>query len=146
MTESQTQGMAQNFDPLASALRTLRLEQAGIAALEAALLGENGSDLRQNLTTAVAMIRAATGRVIITGMGKSGHVGRKGRASAEDAPMTHEERQALREARDRKIREQLAAALRTQWTERDDRYSEVRGAASAVSTSKPRVEMFRVGG
>jgi arabinose-5-phosphate isomerase len=77
MTESQTQGMAQNFDPLASALRTLRLEQAGIAALEAALLGENGSDLRQNLTTAVAMIRAATGRVIITGMGKSGHVGRK---------------------------------------------------------------------
>jgi len=42
--------------------------------------------------------------------------------------------------------EQLAAALRTQWTEREDRYSEVRGAASAAGTNKPRVEMFRVGG
>jgi arabinose-5-phosphate isomerase len=58
----------------ASALRTLGLERAGIAAIEAALtlngLGERFAD-------AVALIGAAPGRVIVTGMGKSGHIGRK---------------------------------------------------------------------
>ncbi len=58
----------------ASALRTLGLERAGIAAIEAALtvhgLGDRFAD-------AVALIGAAPGRVIVTGMGKSGHIGRK---------------------------------------------------------------------
>ena len=59
-----------------SALRTLGLERAGIAALETALL-ESASGLAARFDAAVALITRATGRVIITGMGKSGHVGRK---------------------------------------------------------------------
>lgn len=59
-----------------SALRTLGLERAGIAALEAALL-DSSSGLAARFDAAVAMITRATGRVIVTGMGKSGHVGRK---------------------------------------------------------------------
>ncbi|CEJ15117.1 Arabinose 5-phosphate isomerase KdsD [bacterium YEK0313] len=58
---------------LASALRTLSVEAAGIAALEAALA--NG--LGEPFAAAVSLLRAAKGRVIVTGMGKSGHVGRK---------------------------------------------------------------------
>ena len=59
-----------------SALRTLGLERAGIAALEAALL-ESPAGLAARFDAAVALITRATGRVIVTGMGKSGHVGRK---------------------------------------------------------------------
>ena len=59
-----------------SALRTLGLERAGIAALEAALL-DSSSGLAARIDAAVALITRATGRVIVTGMGKSGHVGRK---------------------------------------------------------------------
>jgi len=59
-----------------SALRTLGLERAGIAALEAALQ-EPASSLAARFDAAVALITRATGRVIVTGMGKSGHVGRK---------------------------------------------------------------------
>ena len=61
--------------PTKSALRTLGLERAGIAALEAELCGEGG--LSRAFDAAVALLRKATGRVIVTGMGKSGHVGRK---------------------------------------------------------------------
>jgi arabinose-5-phosphate isomerase len=57
----------------ASALRTLGLERAGIAAIEAEL--SNG--LGDLFARAIEMILAASGRVIVTGMGKSGHVGRK---------------------------------------------------------------------
>ena len=59
-----------------SALRTLGLERAGIAAVEAALLA-SPAGLAARFDAAVALITRATGRVIITGMGKSGHVGRK---------------------------------------------------------------------
>ena len=58
-----------------SAVRTLGLERAGIAALEAEL--SSGGGLSPAFDAAVALLRAATGRVIVTGMGKSGHVGRK---------------------------------------------------------------------
>jgi arabinose-5-phosphate isomerase len=58
----------------ASALRTLGLERAGIAALESALT-ENG--LGASFSAAVDLIVQAPGRVIVTGMGKSGHIGRK---------------------------------------------------------------------
>jgi len=54
-------------------LRTLGLERAGIAAIEAEL--SNG--LGDLFARAIEMILAASGRVIVTGMGKSGHVGRK---------------------------------------------------------------------
>ncbi|RYC33921.1 KpsF/GutQ family sugar-phosphate isomerase [Lichenibacterium minor] len=59
-----------------SALRTLRLERAGIAALEAALAGPVAR-LGHEFAAAVALLLRVRGRVIVTGMGKSGHVGRK---------------------------------------------------------------------
>jgi arabinose-5-phosphate isomerase len=58
---------------LNSALRTLDAEEGGISALAAALHDGLGHALIQ----AIELIRAAKGRVIVTGMGKSGHVGRK---------------------------------------------------------------------
>jgi arabinose-5-phosphate isomerase len=57
----------------ASALRTIVTERAGLDALSAALA--NG--LAGPFARAVETIRAATGRVIVSGMGKSGHVGHK---------------------------------------------------------------------
>jgi arabinose-5-phosphate isomerase len=58
---------------IASALRTLDTESEGIAALAAAM--SNG--LGAPFVAAVETIQAARGRVIVTGMGKSGHVARK---------------------------------------------------------------------
>ncbi len=56
-----------------SALRTLETEAAGLAALSAAI----NNSLGEPFVAAVEKIRAASGRVIVTGMGKSGHIGRK---------------------------------------------------------------------
>ena len=56
-----------------SALRTLEAEGSGVDALGAALR----DGLSASFAAAVEVIRAAQGRVIVTGMGKSGHVGRK---------------------------------------------------------------------
>jgi arabinose-5-phosphate isomerase len=56
-----------------SALRTLETEAGGINVLAAAI--QNG--LGHSFSAAVELIRKARGRVIVTGMGKSGHVGRK---------------------------------------------------------------------
>jgi arabinose-5-phosphate isomerase len=60
-------------DAVASALRTLDLEGSGIGAIAAALQGSLGP----TFATAVDLIRQAKGRVIVTGLGKSGHVARK---------------------------------------------------------------------
>ncbi|MGO4170983.1 KpsF/GutQ family sugar-phosphate isomerase [Bosea sp. TAF32] len=60
-------------DIRASALRTVATERAGLDALHDAL----ADGLGQPFADAVAMIRGASGRVIVSGMGKSGHVGRK---------------------------------------------------------------------
>lgn len=57
----------------ASARRTLALEIDGLQLLSAAFDGGLG----QALAASVQSIRAARGRVILTGMGKSGHVARK---------------------------------------------------------------------
>src|SRR5882757_9508045 len=56
-----------------SALRTLDAEADGIAAITAALQ----SDLRVPFAAAVDCIGNAKGRLIVTGLGKSGHIGRK---------------------------------------------------------------------
>jgi len=56
-----------------SALRTIGLERDGLALVETALRGA----LREPFDRAVSMIRAANGRVIVTGLGKSGHIGQK---------------------------------------------------------------------
>ena len=58
---------------IASALRTIWTEQAGMEALAAAL--ENG--LAEPFAQAVEILGAIEGRVIVTGVGKSGHIGSK---------------------------------------------------------------------
>lgn len=60
-----------------SALRTLKLEREGIAALEAKLQIETGDGLAAHFAQAVTLILGRSGRVIVSGMGKSGHIGRK---------------------------------------------------------------------
>ena len=63
--------------PALSALRTLGLERAGIAALEAAIATSGDGGLAAKFAAAVETIGRGAGRVIVTGMGKSGHVARK---------------------------------------------------------------------
>jgi len=58
---------------LVSALRTLDVEAGGIAAIATALQ----SDLAGPFAAAAELIRNAEGRLIVTGLGKSGHIGRK---------------------------------------------------------------------
>jgi arabinose-5-phosphate isomerase len=61
-------------DPaIQSALRTLETERDGLTILMEAI----GNGLGHPFMAAVETIAAAKGRVIVTGMGKSGHVGRK---------------------------------------------------------------------
>jgi arabinose-5-phosphate isomerase len=57
-----------------SALKTVRIEQEALATLAVAL---RQSDLRQGFIAAIDAIDAAKGRLIVTGMGKSGIIGRK---------------------------------------------------------------------
>ena len=61
------------MDAAQSGLRTLDLEREGLEALRAAL----DSRMRESFQLAVTTLAAARGRVIVTGMGKSGHIGRK---------------------------------------------------------------------
>lgn len=58
-----------SFDYLSSALRTIRLEAEAVNALS--------ERIDANFTRACALIMACSGRVIVTGMGKSGHIGKK---------------------------------------------------------------------
>ncbi|GGK29224.1 KpsF/GutQ family protein [Salinarimonas ramus] len=60
-------------DVLAPALRTLATEREGLVALEEALANGLGAAFAE----AVETIKDRPGRVIVSGMGKSGHVGRK---------------------------------------------------------------------
>jgi arabinose-5-phosphate isomerase len=60
-------------DLIASAVRTLNTEAEAVQALALALR----DGLRAPFIAAADMIRAASGRVIVTGMGKSGHIARK---------------------------------------------------------------------
>lgn len=58
---------------IASALRTVRTEMSGLTELAGAL--ENG--LAEPFAAAVDLIGGISGRVIVTGVGKSGHIGSK---------------------------------------------------------------------
>ncbi len=58
---------------IASALRSLETEREGLAALAAAI----GDGLGASFVAAVDAIRDVRGRLIVTGMGKSGHIARK---------------------------------------------------------------------
>jgi arabinose-5-phosphate isomerase len=71
MTKSS--GTDQTNEPIASALRTLDAGVNGVSAIAAALEGPLGLAF----TETVDLIRQAKGRVIVTGLGKSGHVARK---------------------------------------------------------------------
>jgi len=57
------------FDYVSSALRTIRLEAEAVTAL--------GTRIDGQFTAACELILNCTGRVIATGMGKSGHTGKK---------------------------------------------------------------------
>ena len=58
---------------IASAIRTLDVEFDGLGRLRAALQGA----MAQPFAKSIAILVAAKGRVIVTGIGKSGHVGQK---------------------------------------------------------------------
>lgn len=58
---------------ITSALRTIEIERDGLDTLRHAIAGPMGSAIAQ----AVEIAAAARGRIVVTGMGKSGHVGRK---------------------------------------------------------------------
>jgi arabinose-5-phosphate isomerase len=63
----------ESAEAIASALRTLSTERDGLAVLMAAI----ADGLGEPFLGAVETIAAAKGRIIVTGMGKSGHIGRK---------------------------------------------------------------------
>jgi arabinose-5-phosphate isomerase len=64
---------ARSADLIASAVRTLEVEATGISTLSTAI----HDGLGRAFIAAVELISAARGRLIVTGMGKSGHVARK---------------------------------------------------------------------
>jgi arabinose-5-phosphate isomerase len=59
--------------PIASALKTLAFQQKGLSALADAI----GNGLGESFLAAIEKINGIKGRVIVTGVGKSGHIGSK---------------------------------------------------------------------
>src|SRR3954449_11089885 len=80
MANAKPDQRTQSSPMIESALRTLDTEAGGIAALIAAIRGALGAPF----TGAVELIAKSKGRLIVTGMGKSGHVG--GKTAAPFAP------------------------------------------------------------
>src|ERR671912_229628 len=72
-------------EAIASALRTLSTERDGLAVLMDAI----ADGLGEPFLSAVETIAAAKGRVIVTGMGKSGHIGRKIASTGTPAYYVH---------------------------------------------------------
>jgi arabinose-5-phosphate isomerase len=68
---------AATIDAVATALRTISFEQQGLEAMAEALRAPGDNGLGSAFRRAVATIAGASGRVIVTGLGKSGHVARK---------------------------------------------------------------------
>src|ERR671924_45942 len=64
---------ARSADLIVSAVRTLEVEATGITTLSSAI----HDGLGRAFIAAVELISGARGRLIVTGMGKSGHVARK---------------------------------------------------------------------
>jgi len=65
--------VAANMDVIASGLRTLASERSGLDALAEAMAGTLG----RSFAAVVEAIHATRGRVVVSGVGKSGHVGVK---------------------------------------------------------------------
>lgn len=70
---AKAKGRGQTAPAVASALRTLTLENEGLTQLGEELKGR----MAVPFSKAVSRLAAVKGRVIITGIGKSGHVGQK---------------------------------------------------------------------
>jgi arabinose-5-phosphate isomerase len=70
---AKTSGSEPADTAVQSALRTLEVGSAGVTAIAVALKGPLGPAF----AATVELIRQARGRVIVTGLGKSGHVARK---------------------------------------------------------------------
>ena len=66
-----------SHSPAASALRTFKSARLGLKSVEAALASGEPGGLRAALEQAVATMAEAPGRIIVTGVGKSGLIGRK---------------------------------------------------------------------
>jgi arabinose-5-phosphate isomerase len=64
---------SESSSSLASALRTIETERAGLEAMAQALAG----DLGTAFAAVIERIGGLKGRVIVSGMGKSGHIGKK---------------------------------------------------------------------
>ncbi len=62
---------------LSSGLRAIKIQRDGLSQLESALAETAPDSLGAAFQAAVARIAKSSGRVIVTGMGKSGHVARK---------------------------------------------------------------------
>lgn len=68
-----TQSPVKSISPVKSAHNTINNEIEGLSALRDALNGP----LKEPFQEAISTIQASKGRVIVTGMGKSGHIARK---------------------------------------------------------------------
>ncbi|MBS0232732.1 MAG: KpsF/GutQ family sugar-phosphate isomerase [Proteobacteria bacterium] len=76
LPESERRGPASESDettPITSALRTLNLGSEGLAQLALEVSGPMAAAFEE----AVSRLKAVSGRVIVTGIGKSGHVAQK---------------------------------------------------------------------
>jgi len=70
---AEAQGSAPAGQAVQSALRTLDFELGGVTALKQAMSAALGSEF----AAAVVLLHALPGRAIVSGMGKSGHIGQK---------------------------------------------------------------------
>ena len=64
-------------NPIECAKRVIRMEADALTALVDALDNRSDNDLRDTLARAVQALSQVTGRVIVSGMGKNGHIGGK---------------------------------------------------------------------
>ena len=71
--KAAAKGVGKPVSAVSAALRTLSIESDGLAQLALSLKGP----MAQPFNDAVARLVAVKGRVIVTGIGKSGHVGQK---------------------------------------------------------------------
>lgn len=73
LEHKQIDGVSENHSFVLSAERTIKLEWEGLGSLITALQ----SDMAAKFVAAIGILGSAKGRIIVTGMGKSGHIGQK---------------------------------------------------------------------
>ena len=75
--DKQQRMIQEQTSAVLSALRTIATERKGLDALEEAIRATSEGGLGAAFSEAIKTISAAPGRVIVTGIGKSGHIARK---------------------------------------------------------------------